>query len=107
MENTQRYYLVSRPFPELRIPVVLAFSPDLLPLRDKINALIGTWYRNGEINTMLEESKRNYLLSRITLSEEERTWIAHNRLQINLPKTRILPRLSGGTARATTAQPLI
>ncbi|MFP2486328.1 HD domain-containing phosphohydrolase [Enterobacter ludwigii] len=86
MENTQRYYLVSRPFPELRIPVVLAFSPDLLPLRDKINALIGTWYRNGEINTMLEESKRNYLLSRITLSEEERTWIAHNRLQINLPK---------------------
>lgn len=86
MENTQRYYLISRPFPELRTPVVLAFSPELIPLRDKINTLIGAWYRNGEMGKMLEASKRNYLLSRISLTENEREWIANNRLQITLPK---------------------
>jgi HD-GYP domain-containing protein (c-di-GMP phosphodiesterase class II)/ABC-type amino acid transport substrate-binding protein len=86
MENTQRYYLISRPFPELRIPVVLAFSPELKDLREKVNAFIGEWYRSGEIRKALEESKRQYLLSRITLSKEERTWLANNRLQIWLPK---------------------
>lgn len=86
MENTQRYYLISRPFSELRTPVVLAFSPELLPLREPINDIIGLWYRNGEMHKMLEESKRNYLLSRITLSESERAWIANNRLRITLPK---------------------
>lgn len=86
MENTQRYYLISRPFPELRIPVVLAFSPDLLPLRDKINAFIGEWYRSGEMNKALENSRRDYLLSRIVLTGTERDWIANNTLQVTLPK---------------------
>lgn len=86
MENTQRYYLISRPFPELRIPVVLAFSPELHPLHEKINAFIGEWYRSGEMRKTLEESKRNYLLSRIEISDQERHWLANNHLQINLPK---------------------
>lgn len=86
MENTQRYYLISRPFPELRIPVVLGFSPELKDLREKVNAFIGEWYRSGEMHRALEESKRRYLLSSITISPEERAWLAHNRLQIWLPK---------------------
>lgn len=86
MENTQRYYLISRPFPELRIPVVLGFSPELKDLREKVNAFIGEWYRSGEMQKALEESKRRYLLSSITISPEERAWLANNRLQIWLPK---------------------
>lgn len=86
MENTQRYYLISRPFPELRIPVVLGFSPELKDLREEVNAFIGEWYRSGEMQKALEESKRRYLLSSITISPEERAWLAGNRLQIWLPK---------------------
>ena len=85
MENTQRHYLISHPFPELRIPVVLGFSPELLPLREQINAFIGEAYRSGELQRTLEESKRNYLLSRIVVSDSERAWIDHHRLAITLP----------------------
>ncbi|WP_324722668.1 HD domain-containing phosphohydrolase [Lelliottia sp. JS-SCA-14] len=86
MENTQRYYLISRPFPELRIPVVLAFSPELKDLREKVNVFLGEWYRSGKMHRTLEESKRHYLLSRISISKEERAWLTNNRLQIWLPK---------------------
>ena len=86
MENTPRYYVISRPFPELRIPVVMAFSPDLRPLREQVNAFIGEWFRSGKMRHTLEESKRDYLLSRITLSEAERHWLQQNRLQVWLPK---------------------
>ncbi|MDY1039112.1 HD domain-containing phosphohydrolase [Lelliottia sp. CFBP8978] len=86
MENTQRYYLLSRPFPELRIPVVLGFSPELRDLREKVNAFIGEWYRSGKMRNALEESKRDYLLSRITISPEEQAWLASHRLQVWLPK---------------------
>jgi ABC-type amino acid transport substrate-binding protein len=86
MENTPRYYVISRPFPELRIPVVMAFSPDLRPMREQVNAFIGEWFRSGKMRRALEESKRDYFLSRITLSEAERSWLQQNRLQVWLPK---------------------
>ncbi|HDS9359699.1 TPA: transporter substrate-binding domain-containing protein [Enterobacter chengduensis] len=86
MENTQRYYLISRPFPELRIPVVLGFSPELLPLREKINTFIAEWHRSGELQKSLDESRRNYLLSRIVISPTEKRWIATHRLSVTLPK---------------------
>lgn len=93
MENTPRYYLISRPFPELRIPVVLAFSPGLRPLRDKINTFIGEWYRSGELHAAMEKSRRDYLLSRIVMTAEERAWLADNRLEITLPKNENFPPL--------------
>lgn len=86
MENTQRYYLLSHPFPELRIPVVLAFSPELRDLREKVNTFIGEWYRSGALRQALEESKRQYLLSRIVISNDEKAWLANNHLEIWLPK---------------------
>ena len=86
MENTQRYYLLSRPFPELRIPVVLAFSPELRDLREKVNTFMGEWYRSGALRKALEESKRQYLLSRIAISNDEKAWLANNHLEIWLPK---------------------
>lgn len=86
MENTARYYVISRPFPELRIPVVMAFSPDLRPLREQVNTLISEWFRSGKMRHLLEESKRDYLLSRITLSEAERDWLQQHHLQVWLPK---------------------
>jgi ABC-type amino acid transport substrate-binding protein len=109
MENTQRYYLLSRPFPELRIPVVLGFSPDLKALREKVNTFLGEWYRSGEMRLALEESKRQYLLSRIAISAEEKTWLAHNRLQVWLPKNENFAPLiwKAGTDRHGTAIDMI
>lgn len=109
MENTQRYYLLSRPFPELRIPVVLGFSPDLKALRDKINTFLGDWYRSGEMRKALEESKRQYLLSRISISADEKAWLAHNRLQVWLPENENFAPLiwKAGTTRHGTAIDMI
>src|SRR5690606_9594803 len=82
MEKTASYYVISRPFHALRTPVVMAFSPDLRPLREQVNTLISEWFRSGKMRHLLEESKRDYLLSRITLSTAERDWLQQHHLQV-------------------------
>lgn len=86
MENTERYYMISRPFPALRIASVLAFSPELREMRAAVNDFIGQHQHSGWLQKMERQSKRNYLLSRITLNDAEKTWIASHTLDIWLPK---------------------
>ena len=86
MENTARYYQLSRPFPALRIASVFGFSPELAPLRDRINQFINEAWRSGQMQQLLTASNRAYLLSRVTVSDAERLWLQNNRLEIWLPK---------------------
>ncbi|WP_437891333.1 HD domain-containing phosphohydrolase [Phytobacter sp. V91] len=86
METTTRYYQLSRPFPALRIASVFGFSPDLVGLRDRLNQFISDAWRSGEMQQWLDESHRQYLLSRVTVTDEERAWLQNNRLTPWLPK---------------------
>lgn len=86
METTSRYYLISRPFPALRIPTVLALSPDLRGMRENVNQLINAWQRSGRMQAALTENRRQYLLSRITVNAQEKQWLEKHRLQIWLPE---------------------
>jgi HD-GYP domain-containing protein (c-di-GMP phosphodiesterase class II) len=86
MENTTRYYQLSRPFPALRIASVFGFSPELTALRDRMNTFINDSRRSGKLQELLRESNRQYLLSRVTMSAEERAWLQTNRLTLWLPK---------------------
>lgn len=86
MENTTRYYQLSRPFPALRIASVFAFSPELTTVRDSFNQFINDAWRSGKMQQWLTESNRQYLLSRVTVSDDERAWLAANRLELWLPK---------------------
>lgn len=87
MDTTSRYYQISRPFKALRLAAVMAFSPDLRGMRDNVNQLINEWQRNGKMQTALAENRRQFLLSRITLSDEEKGWLTGNTLHIWLPKS--------------------
>ncbi|MGY6029002.1 Response regulator rpfG [Phytobacter sp. AG2a] len=86
MENTTRYYQLSRPFPALRIASVFAFSPELVSLRNTFNTFIDDAWRSGKMQQLLTENKRQYLLSRITVSDDEQAWLQANRLELWLPK---------------------
>jgi ABC-type amino acid transport substrate-binding protein len=86
MENTTHYYQLSRPFPALRIASVLGFSPQLTAMRDSINEFINDAWRSGKMQQLLDESNRQYLLSRVTVSDEEQVWLSANRLELWLPK---------------------
>ncbi|WP_090461596.1 HD domain-containing phosphohydrolase [Enterobacter sp. kpr-6] len=86
MDTTARYYQISHPFKALRLATVIGFSPDLRGMRDNVNQLINEWQRNGKMQNALSENRRQYLLSRITLSDEEKQWLAHHILHIWLPK---------------------
>ncbi len=48
MENTTRYYQLSRPFPALRIASVFAFSPELTTVRDSFNQFINDAWRSAQ-----------------------------------------------------------
>ncbi|KNC94833.1 HD domain-containing phosphohydrolase [Trabulsiella odontotermitis] len=86
MDDTQHYYAISRPFPDLRIPVTIGFSPELEHARNDINQLISDWQQSGKLHQLEENSRRNYLVSRIQLTPQERAWIEQNTLDIWLPK---------------------
>lgn len=86
MDDTQHYYTLSRPFPDLRLPCVMAFSPELRGMRDNINQLITEWQSNGRLDALENQTKRDYLVSRITVSPEEAAWIRENPLTVWLPK---------------------
>jgi len=87
MDDTLRYYTISRPFPDLRIAAVLAFSPELRGLRNNINQLISEWQRNGKLKQLEDQTRRDFLLSRIVLSADEKQWLANNKLTVWLPKS--------------------
>lgn len=87
MDDTQHYYTISRPFPDLRIPVTIGFSPELKNVRSNINQLISEWQQNGKLRELEENSRRNYLVSRIQLTPQESAWIKQNTLEIWLPKS--------------------
>ncbi|MGP3593372.1 HD domain-containing phosphohydrolase [Vagococcus sp. WN89Y] len=86
MINTEPYYILSRPFPGLRIASVFAFSPTLLPLREHMNALINDWQRSGEMQQAIALHTRQFLTSRLRVSEAEREWLRQNPLEVWLPK---------------------
>lgn len=86
MEDTLRYYTISRPFPDLHIASVLAFSPELRDLRTNVNQLINDWQRSGKLRKLEDQTRRDFLLSRIVLSEQEKRWLAANKLTVWLPK---------------------
>ncbi|MCL9671671.1 HD domain-containing phosphohydrolase [Citrobacter sp. MNAZ 1397] len=85
MDNTARYYQLSLPFPGLRITRVFAFSPALHTMRDDINQLINDEYRSGKMRQLILDNKRQFLLSRVTISDTERHWLAQNKLDVWLP----------------------
>ncbi|WP_312946462.1 HD domain-containing phosphohydrolase [Superficieibacter sp.] len=86
MEDTLRYYTLSRPFPDLHIAIVMAFSPELHGLRANINQFINDWQRSGKLQKLEDETRRNFLLSRIALSAGEKQWLSNNKLTVWLPK---------------------
>ncbi len=86
MDDTLHYYTLSRPFSDLRLPCVMGFSPDVRYMRDNINQLITEWQQNGKLKALENQSKRNYLVSRIQISPEEAKWMKNNRLTVWLPK---------------------
>lgn len=86
MDDILHYYTLSHPFVDLRLPCVIGFSPDLKGMRENINQLIIEWQQNGTLLRLENDSKRNYLLSRITITPEERAWLDNNRLTVWLPK---------------------
>lgn len=86
MVNTEPYYQISRPFPGLRIATVFAFSPTLLPLREQFNGLINDWRRSGKMQQAIAMHTRQYLISRLRISDEERAWLKQNPLEVWLPK---------------------
>lgn len=86
MDDTLHYYTLSRPFADLRLPCVMAFSPQTRHMRDNINQLITEWQQNGRLKALENESKRNYLVSRIQITPEEAAWMRNNRLTVWLPK---------------------
>lgn len=86
MENFDPWFQLSRPFPGLRIATVFAFSPQLLALRDRMNQLINEWQHSGKMQQAINENTRQYLISRLRISDAERAWLAHNTLDVWLPK---------------------
>ncbi|MDX6040301.1 HD domain-containing phosphohydrolase [Scandinavium lactucae] len=86
MDDPQHYYTLSRPFSDLRLPSVMGFSPELRGMRDNINQLIGEWQQSGKLNALENQSKRDYLVSRINITPEETAWMRNNRLTLWLPK---------------------
>lgn len=86
MVNTGPYFQLSRPFPGLRIATVFAFSPTLLPLREHVNALINDWQRSGKMQQAIATHTRQYLVSQLRVSAQERAWLKQNALDVWLPK---------------------
>ncbi|MGK0736765.1 extracellular solute-binding protein (family 3) [Yokenella regensburgei] len=86
MDDTQHYYTISRPFTDLRIPATIGFSPDLAGMRNNINLLLSQWQQEGRLFQLQEQNQRDYLVSRIQLTPQEREWIKHNTLVVWLPK---------------------
>ena len=86
MDNTARYYQLSRPFPALRITCVFAFSPQLRAIREDVNQLINDEYRSGKMRQLILENKRQFLLSRVSVNETERGWLSQNTLDVWLPR---------------------
>lgn len=86
MDNTARYYQLSRPFPALRITCVFAFSPQLRAIREDVNQLINDEYRSGKMRQLILENKRQFLLSRVSVNEAERSWLSQNALDVWLPR---------------------
>lgn len=86
MDDTLHYYTLSRPFSDLRLPCVMGFSPEVRGMRDNINQLITEWQQNGKLKALENQSKRNYLVSRIQITPDEAAWMRNNRLTIWLPK---------------------
>jgi len=86
MVNGAPYYQLSRPFPGLRIASVFAFSPSLLPLREHVNALINDWQRSGKMQQVISTQTRQFLISRLRITDEERAWLRQNPLEVWLPK---------------------
>ncbi|MCS2161400.1 transporter substrate-binding domain-containing protein [Scandinavium sp. H11S7] len=86
MDDTQHYYTLSRPFSELRLPCVMGFSPEMRFMRDNINQLIAEWQHNGKLKALENQSKRNYLVSRIQVTPDEAVWMRDNTLTVWLPK---------------------
>jgi len=86
MDDTQHYYTLSRPFSDLRLPCVMGFSPEMRFMRDNINQLIAKWQQNGKLKALENQSKRNYLVSRIQVTPNEAAWMRDNTLTVWLPK---------------------
>jgi HD-GYP domain-containing protein (c-di-GMP phosphodiesterase class II) len=86
MDDTLHYYTLSRPFSDLRLPCVMGFSPEVRGMRDNINQLIAEWQQNGKLNALENQSKRDYLVSRIQITPDEAAWMRNNRLTVWLPK---------------------
>ncbi|MCS2168124.1 HD domain-containing phosphohydrolase [Scandinavium manionii] len=86
MDDTQHYYTLSRPFSDLRLPCVMGFSPEMRFMRDNINQLIAEWQQNGKLKALENQSKRNYLVSRIQVTPDEAAWMRDNTLTVWLPK---------------------
>jgi HD-GYP domain-containing protein (c-di-GMP phosphodiesterase class II)/ABC-type amino acid transport substrate-binding protein len=86
MDDTLHYYTLSRPFADLRLPCVFGFSPELRGMRDNINQLIDEWQQSGKLKALENQSKREYLVSRIHISPAEAAWMRDHRLTIWLPK---------------------
>lgn len=86
MVNTEPDYALSRPFPGLRLATVFAFSPTLLPLRQHLDALINDWQRSGKMQQAIRNQTRQYLISQLRVTDEERAWLQQNSLEVWLPK---------------------
>jgi hypothetical protein len=54
-------------------------------MRDDINQLINDEYRSGKMRQLILDNKRQFLLSRVTISDTERHWLAQNKLDVWLP----------------------
>ncbi|WP_249226285.1 HD domain-containing phosphohydrolase [Entomohabitans teleogrylli] len=86
MDDMQRNYLISHPFPELKIQEVIALSPQLAQLREPLNNFIANWRQNNRLLQLQDTSKRQYLISRLRLTADEKAWIANNTLELWLPQ---------------------
>lgn len=86
MDDTLHYYTLSRPFADLRLPCVFGFSPELQGMRDNINQPIAEWQKSGRLKALENQSKRDYLVSRIHITPEEAAWMRDHRLILWLPK---------------------
>lgn len=86
MDDTLHYYTLSRPFTDLRLPCVMAFSPEVRYMRDNINQLIAEWQQSGKLRALENQSKRDYLVSRVQITPAETMWIRDNHLTVWLPK---------------------
>lgn len=82
----QYYYTISRPFNSLRITSSFGLSPELIAMRTNINQLISEWQQSGKLQALEQQSQTEYLRHQLTITDEEKGWLAENSLTLLLPK---------------------